>query len=253
MEKNKPRFLGWMTSPSWLRDEVFIAAIALQHAFIDAAARPLRHNLGALMQVFSSSTLPTPEKRNLLPDLWSSFFLVVPAASTTFAAVDRMLGVLPPESLSWLFVDEAGQALPQAAVGAIIRSKRAIVVGDPVQIEPVVTLSGSLTQLICKRFGVAPDRFNAPEASVQTLADAATPFYAEFEGRQGSRTVGVPLLVHRRCAEPMFSISNHVAYEGLMVQAKSANPSLTQGVLGASAWIHVEGESNENGALRKGT
>jgi hypothetical protein len=32
-----------------LRDEVFISAMAVHHAFIDAAAKPLRHNLGALM------------------------------------------------------------------------------------------------------------------------------------------------------------------------------------------------------------
>src|SRR5438270_9152521 len=38
---------------------------------------------------------------------------------------------------------------------------------------------------ICRRFGVDPDQFNAPEASAQTLADAATPFMAEFHGRQG--------------------------------------------------------------------
>jgi DNA invertase Pin-like site-specific DNA recombinase len=30
-----------------------------------------------------------------------------------------MLGPMPPESLGWLLVDEAGQALPQADVGAI--------------------------------------------------------------------------------------------------------------------------------------
>jgi hypothetical protein len=35
------------------RDAVFIAAIKLHKAFIDAAAKPLRHNLNVLMKVFS--------------------------------------------------------------------------------------------------------------------------------------------------------------------------------------------------------
>lgn len=172
---DKHKSTPWLSAEQQrTRDEVFIAAIKLHKAFVDAAAKPLRHNLGALMSVFGGRTLPTPEKRALMMDLWSTLFLVVPLISTTFASVQRMLGELPPESLGWLLVDEAGQALPQAAVGALLRTRRAVVVGDPVQIEPVVVLPEKLTQTICRNFGVDPDRFNAPNASVQTLADSDT-------------------------------------------------------------------------------
>jgi len=224
-----------------LRDDVFLAAVQLHRAFLDAAAKPLRHNLGALMNVFGGRGLPTPEKQALLVDLWASLFLVVPLVSTTFASVERMLGELPPETFGWLFIDEAGQALPQAAVGALLRTRRAVVVGDPVQIEPIVVLPDPLTHAICEHFQVDPDRWNAPGASAQTLADAATPYMASFEGRFGSREVGVPLLVHRRCAEPMFGISNAVAYERLMVQAKRSGTSRIGDVLGPSAWFDVQG------------
>ncbi len=222
-----------------LREEVFVEALRLHKAFIDAAAKPLKHNLGVLMGLFSRNLLTDAGKKALLPDLWSSLFLVVPAVSTTFASVERMLGRLPAESLGWLLIDEAGQALPQAAVGALIRTKRAVVVGDPLQIEPVVTLPERLTQNICSQFGVDPHHFNAPEASVQRLADAASPYYAEFEGRQGSRSVGVPLLVHRRCTEPMFGISNTIAYEHLMVQAKKPGRSGIRDIVGGSCWFDV--------------
>ena len=224
-----------------LRDEAFISAMAMHRAFIDAAAKPLRHNLGALMNVFTTQTLRGPEKQVLLPDLWASLFLVVPLISTTFASVNRMLGKLPPESLGWLFVDEAGQALPQAAVGALLRTRRAVVVGDPVQIEPVVALPDTLTHAICRRFGVDPDHYSAPSASVQALADSVSSYTTEFQTHVGSRNVGVPLLVHRRCSEPMFSISNAIAYSGLMVSAKLPKPSTIRDVLGPSTWIHVEG------------
>jgi len=224
-----------------LRDEVFISAMAIHRAFIDAAAKPLRHNLGALMNVFTTQTLRGPEKQVLLPDLWASLFLVVPLISTTFASVNRMLGKLPPESLGWLFVDEAGQALPQAAVGALLRTRRAVIVGDPVQIEPVVALPDTLTQAVCRRCGVDPDHYSAPSASVQALADFASSYTTEFQTHVGSRNVGVPLLVHRRCSEPMFSISNTIAYSGLMVSAKLSKPSAIRDVLGPSAWIHVDG------------
>lgn len=234
-----------------LRDEVFVSAVALHKAFLDAAAKPLRHNLGALMQVFGGQVLQDG-KRELLPDLWASLFLVVPVVSTTFASVGRMLGDLPDRALGWLLIDEAGQAAPQAAVGALMRTRRAVVVGDPLQVEPVVALPESLTGAICRQFGADPDRFNAPVASVQTLADAATPFMAEFPGRDGSRTVGVPLLVHRRCAEPMFGIANAIAYEHLMVQAKAPKPSAISAVLGPSGWIDVEGRAEDKWCPEEG-
>jgi superfamily I DNA and/or RNA helicase len=53
--------------------------------------------------------------------------------------------------------------------------------------------------------------------------------------------VGLPLLVHRRCAQPMFAISNEVAYAGKMVQAKEPKTSKVLEVLGPSRWLHVTG------------
>ncbi|MFA7306025.1 MAG: ATP-binding protein [Hyphomicrobium sp.] len=235
-----------------LRDDVFIAAMALHKAFVDAAAKPLRHNLGALMNVFAGRQMSDAAKEELVTDLWASLFLLVPAVSTTFASVERMLGRQPPESFGWLLIDEAGQALPQAAVGALMRSRRAIIVGDPMQIEPVVVLPDILTQAICRAFGIDPDRFNAPVASVQTLADAATPYVAEFSSRHGSRTVGVPLLVHRRCDEPMFGISNAVAYEHLMVQGRGARQSAIRDLLGPSRWIDIAGSASEKWCPEEG-
>lgn len=227
------------------RDALFVAALDLHHAFIDAAAKPLRHNLNAALQIIDGKGFPDADKDGLIPDLWSSLFLVVPAMSTTFASVGTMLGRVPPQSLGWLLIDEAGQAPPQQAVGALMRVKRAIIVGDPVQVEPVVLLPEDLTTAICKTFGVDAQRFGAPAASVQTLADEATAWFAEFPARVGSRTVGVPLLVHRRCADPMFSIANRVAYEGLMVQAKRPGASPIRDRLGPARWIHVEGSGQD--------
>jgi len=239
-------------STQHLRDEVFVKAINLHKAFIEAAAKPVRHNLGLLMMYFSGRGLPAAMTKELLADLWSTLFLVIPGLSTTFASVERMLGPLPDNALGWLLIDEAGQALPQAAVGALIRSQRAVVVGDPIQIEPVVSLPESLTQSICRNFGIDSNKYNAPVASAQTLADSATRFYGEFEGRHGSRSVGVPLLVHRRCADPMFSVSNAVAYERLMVQAKRSATSRIKDCLGKACWIDVQGQAEEKWCPQEG-
>jgi hypothetical protein len=233
-----------------VRDEVFVQAINLHKAFIDAAAAPLRHNLAALMKGFGRGL--SDDHEHLVPDLWASLFLVVPLVSTTFASVERMLGNLPVASLGWLLVDEAGQAVPQAAVGALIRAKRALIVGDPIQVEPVVTLPDTLTGKVCQHFGVDPGQYDAPGASVQTLADEASPYVATFPMDAGSRIVGVPLLVHRRCAEPMFGIANAVAYANLMVYATPARASRIRDILGMSAWLDVHGTGTDKWSPEEG-
>jgi hypothetical protein len=231
----------WLTPEvQRLRDTCFKTALELHRAFIDVAAKPIRNNLNALFGVLMGDGL-NDATAQLLPSLWSTLFLVVPVISTTFASVSRMLGLMPSESLGWLLVDEAGQAVPQAAVGAIMRARRAIIVGDPLQIEPVVTLPLSLVERVALRMSVDPETWTAPKASAQTLADTASRYQSWVEQIEGAVRVGVPLLVHRRCAEPMFGISNAVAYAGKMVRAKPAKSSRVRDVLGPSRWLHVSG------------
>jgi hypothetical protein len=220
-----------------LRDKLFAAAVNLHRAFIDAAADPIRQNLGIFMDNFGTRSFGTPTKDALVEELWATFFLVVPVVSTTFASMERMFARVNPGAIGWLLVDEGGQASPQAAVGGLLRARRAVIVGDPLQIEPVVTLPNTLTEEICGQFGISPLKFNAPEASVQTLADAASPQCGRFPAGSGWREVGSPLLVHRRCDSPMFEISNSIAYANLMVSAKPV-PSVSP-PLGTSRWINV--------------
>jgi hypothetical protein len=191
------------TSTPWLgeemqrmRDICFKSALELHRAFIDVAAKPIRNNLNALFGVLMGDGVDDTLK-TVLPSLWTTLFLVVPVLSTTFASVARMLGPMPPESLGWLLVDEAGQAVPQAAVGALMRARRAAIVGDPLQIEPVVTLPLSLVERIARRMSVDPETWAAPMASAQTLADAASRYQSWMEQLDGSVRVGAPLLVHR--------------------------------------------------------
>ncbi|WP_414470630.1 AAA domain-containing protein [Microvirga sp. M2] len=167
------------------REELFIAALEVQKTFIDASAQKVMHNLSALMGAMTAGAFPEEEKKALLGDLWSTLFMVIPVVSTTFASVDRMFGDLKPGSLGWLLIDEAGQSVPQAAVGAITRAKRSVVVGDPLQIPPVVSLPDRLTSEICTFFKVDTTEWAAPRASTQTLADKASTTKASFKSDQG--------------------------------------------------------------------
>lgn len=226
------------------RAALFGLSLKLHKAFIDACAQKMLHNISVLFSD-ANSIAKDAERKDLLVDLWATLFIVVPVISTTFASIDRMLGDLPAASLGWLLIDEAGQATPQAAVGALMRCQRAVIVGDPLQIEPVVSLPETLNSRLAEYFEVTRTRFIAPEASAQTLADQASRFVGTFQNDKGLREVGVPLLVHRRCQNPMFAISNAIAYDHQMVLATPQRPQTAVArSLGPSRWVDIPGQNS---------
>ncbi len=221
------------------RDEIFVLAIKLHKAFIDAAYRPISQNLVGFMRVLGNKKLPNS---GLLSDIWSTGFIVSPVFSTAFASINRMLNILPSESIGWLLIDEAGQATPQQAVGAIMRSKRVMAVGDPLQIEPVVSTPLPLLEGIASYMGVNSFDWVAPDASVQALADRANRYGATIDRDLSTLWIGAPLLVHRRCEDPMFTISNKLAYNGKMVKAtKNQTTKVAATFGGTTKWFDVAG------------
>ena len=233
------------------REGLFVAALGVHRAFHGVAAKPLRHNLSALMQVFIGKGLPE-RLSAALPELWKTLFLFTPVVSTTFASVDRMFGDLPVGTFGWALLDEAGQALPQAAVGVLLRARRALVVGDPLQIEPVVALQDELISAVCEDFGVDAEVWAAPKASVQTLVDCASRHGADLVVGEGSIWVGMPLLVHRRCVDPMFAISNIIAYSNQMISAAPKSESAIRRALGVSHWRDVHSSSADKWSCEEG-
>jgi superfamily I DNA and/or RNA helicase len=178
---------------------------------------------------------------------WQALFLLVPVVSTTFASVSRLFGPLGAEALGWLLVDEAGQATPQSAVGALWRSRRAVVVGDPLQLEPITTIPFEAEQAIRAHYGVGEEWLTGRD-SVQSLADRLNRLGTTLPGAERPLWVGAPLAVHRRCDRPMFDICNEIAYDGLMVEA--TDPALAGAfadrypTLPQSKWIHVRSEAS---------
>ena len=189
----------------------------LHEDFLSNAAGDMLKGLRAAIEVVAGA-----HPRNLEPEklraAWQIFFLAVPMVSTTFASVGRMFAGLGAESLGWLLIDEAGQAPPQYAVGGIWRAQRVIAVGDPLQLQPVVTMPRKAQRDIAAAFGVSPT-WIPPRASVQTLADRMSRDGTALRQGEESVWVSMPLTVHRRCDDPMFSLCNEMAYDGMMVSA----------------------------------
>lgn len=229
----------WITE-DWnrVRAVVFLEALRLTKTFVVLNAERLRANIGLVADMVAGLRVQSSETPDAVRHAWASLFMVVPVVSTTLASFPRVFSTLKNEELGWLLLDEAGQATPQSAAGALWRVKQAVVVGDPMQIEPVVSLPASAQKGLAQQMQVSAEWIPAL-ASAQTLADRASVFGTMLHHSDGTETwVGSPLRVHRRCERTMFDISNRVAYNGLMVYGTREEHCN----LPPSAWIDVRGK-----------
>lgn len=214
------------------QSKLFIYALAVRKQFLHENIKSLKGSWNIWNRIADYSV---PHKKHLIAFAWDWINFAIPVISTTFASFYGMFKNMEVGSIANLFIDEAGQATPQSAVGAILRSKKVMAVGDPAQIPPVNSLSNGLISLIANK-NDASERIVNGEESVQTLVDSASRF-----GYQKTETewIGIPLWVHRRCLDPMFSISNQISYAGQMVLANSVSKP------GKGTWIDISGNSDD--------
>lgn len=189
------------------------------------------------------------DRQNCFGALLNTVFLLTPVLSTTFASAGTMLSdIKHPGEIGFLIIDEAGQAQPQMALGSLYRCRRAIVVGDPKQVEPVVTQEMDLIKRVIKNDFNAP--YQSKGHSVQAFADRINPVGTYFTELLEDRRiwVGCPLTVHRRCISPMYEISNAISYDNTMKQ-QTAKPKPEQEArfcLESSRWINIGGTENSS-------
>ena len=230
----------WVTRKLELaRGALFLSALRLHEATVLGAAEEWFQLLRLVRQFLYGDVEP-----NRLEDrkaLWHALFFVVPVVSTTLASFGRLFQGMEQETLGWVLIDEAGQAAPASVAGALWRARRALLVGDPLQIEPVVTAPRKLVESLGAGHALTDrllERWSPSVQSAQSLADRT----AALGAMVGKVWTGMPLRTHRRCMNPMFDIANVIAYESQMVQAtrdKSVVPDLSP-----SAWIDVRGEAS---------
>lgn len=188
------------------REKLFFHAMKLNKAFL-LASKSCRDNLTSLAHYWGLQ--PGDEKERIVfhqedreacvGALYQTLFLLVPVISTTFASVGTFLrDVKEQGSIGTLIVDEAGQAQPQMAAGALYRSRRAVIVGDPKQVEPVVTDDLKLLKNAFDDEELKPYVFGKT-VSVQSCADEGNAFGTYLDNQEHPDFpdwVGCPLQGH---------------------------------------------------------
>ncbi|WP_330218221.1 DEAD/DEAH box helicase [Streptococcus phocae] len=209
-----------------LQSKLFITALRVRKQFLYDNLK----NIKAARRIWKKQKNHLDNKIVIF-EAWNWINMVIPVIGSTFASFSRMFANLDKETIGHLFIDEAGQALPQASVGAIFRSRYVMAVGDPSQIKPVLTLDSGVLNFLIDYYGIS-QKYLSENSSTQTMLDAVSQ-YGFYKDSNKEDWIGIPLWVHRRCQHPMFDISNAISYGGNMVQGINKN--------GHSQWIDIPG------------
>lgn len=175
---------------------------------------------------------------------WYRFSMLTPCFVSTFFMApkffryadmepkDNVVDKTPPllNFIDLLIVDESGQVTPEIGASTFSLAKRALVVGDAVQIEPIYGVGPKIDYANLAKNGIVEDMNNAMEikdlkekgflcssGSIIKLAQKASSFHSNELSERG-----MLLVEHRRCWDEIIQYCNLLAYHGLLVPMKGA-------------------------------
>lgn len=151
-----------------------------------------------------------------------------------------------------LIVDEAGQVPPEVAGAGFSLAKKALVIGDTLQIPPISKLTKSIdignlhkANLIPKELKIAEvDRaykdlqskgIASDGGSVMRISQNRSKYYPEKELERG-----LYLYEHRRCYDSIIRFCNELCYKGVLKPMRGEAPD--NAILPSMGYLNIEGK-----------
>jgi hypothetical protein len=195
---------------------------------------------------------------------WHRRMMLTPCAVATFASLPGKMTYTRRDGGKWateylydfidlLIVDEAGQVLPEVAGASFALAKRALVIGDTQQIEPISSVPRPVDVGNLRNSGLLGNDTDvdtltergicSTSGSAMRLAQEAclvSP-YPELEK-------GLYLFEHRRCYDEIIGFSNALCYKGKLRPLRGKAPPDVD--LPALGYLHVDGRAVTSGSSR---
>ena len=201
-----------------LQHALFASAVRLREAWAWAEAEELsKAMLGAIAAVRNERSL-----RRLWKDGGRDYKRLRQLFGVWGCTLLSLGNCVPadPHAIELLVIDEAGQCHPAYAVSGLMRTERALVIGDVHQLEPVIDIEPDDDERVIKacrlqllsRAALAPYRVHSQAcSSVQALADRAV-------------SERPSLTEHFRCQPEIIRISDRLCRYGLQVLTPREGP-----------------------------
>lgn len=201
---------------------------------------------------------------------WMQRAMLTPCVVSTFHMLPRHLSAKPDRASAGaryylynhadlLIVDEAGQVTPELAGASFALARRALVIGDTLQIEPIASVTHTTDGGNLVRAGLLARTDNeaafqdfvatgkaCSAGSVMHIAQRASRYHQEPDLARG-----LMLLEHRRCFDEIVTYCNRLSYHGKLLalrgsKAKAAAVNEDRKVEGADGYpamgyVHIDG------------
>ena len=198
---------------------------------------------------------------------WQIQSMLTPCFVTTFYTGSSFFNYLTSskefESLhnfiDLLIIDEAGQALPALSGAMISIAKKALLVGDALQIEPVFKIPENIDMANAKKFNLCKDELGYEELKSLGILCSGNPYTGHSYGNlitvgqrkakyhlQGQKLPGMLLLEHRRCSKDIISYCNELCYDNQLVPLALEKESIFPRL----GYAHVKGIEEKLGGSR---
>ncbi|MBM7855426.1 superfamily I DNA and/or RNA helicase [Desulfohalotomaculum tongense] len=214
-----------------LRYDLFKAAIRLIEQFILLNKKYIITNLKEIIQnknkengwfnaLYNSEENYNKTTKLKILALWETLFLCFPVVTCTLHSFKKNYSnfkQLIPNMFDLLLVDEAGQIMPHYLCGPMFRGRKAVVVGDIFQIEPIRPLQKDLLEEFNDIDPVRKNNICLLSKSAQDYVNASS----NFGEKLNSKYMGIILQEHRRCEPNIMTYSNeHVYANNLIICTK---------------------------------
>jgi len=219
----------------------FLTQQALQDK--DNVQKALKSYLDFLL--VNSKALNTFKKNQ--DEYFKAISLIFPVISCGLLSLRKMLPRIS-ECVDRTIIDESGMIPVHQSFPLLVRSRKAIIVGDPLQIEPVITLSDQRrdkyrqTAFLDRELTEIDYHCYSPEEEY-----SATTYHraAGVTGEDGNTGNGIRLMEHYRCQPSIIQYCNAIAGYGLEIKTEPVDSLLESHLIAYDVEGNIRNNVNE--------
>lgn len=192
-------------------------------------------------------------RMKLTPCAVSTFFMLPSLFKVQRYEGGEFLADYLYDAIDLLIVDEAGQVLPEVAGAAFTLAKRALVIGDTMQIAPIWSIPrhvdyGNLVEHGLLEAACGDASFQRIAASGRTASSGSVMRIAQHASHyqyDPDLSPGLYLYEHRRCYDDIIAYCNALCYKGKLLPRRGPRPADSD-ALPALGYLHIDGICQRN-------